>query len=63
MAKVLKSDPASLTQPMANFVTAIGSVKFSRRQWDTLVAMMTVNGMIKQEYRYEDSVFIGARAE
>ncbi len=62
-AKALKADPASLTHSMQTFIASIGDVKFSRKQWDTLVSMMTVNGMIKQPYRYEDYVFAGARME
>jgi ABC-type nitrate/sulfonate/bicarbonate transport system substrate-binding protein len=63
VAKALKAEPASLSQSMNTFVASIGNLKFSRKQWDTLIAMVTVNGMIKQEYRYEDNVFAGARVE
>lgn len=62
-AKALKADPASLGRSMTTFVASIGSVKFSRKQWDTLISMMTVNGMIKEPYRYEDDVFAGGRTE
>lgn len=61
VAKELKVDPKSLEGPIGTFVGALGTVKFSRRQWDAALSMMRANGMT-EEISYEKGVFAGARA-
>lgn len=61
IAQELKVDPAKLNAAMDTFIHAIGSVKFSREQWNTAIAMMKANGIVKQDYAYEANVFAGAR--
>jgi len=62
VATELKVDPKTLDAPIDTFIGALGSVKFSRSQWDTTVRIMKINGQLKEDVAYEDGVYAGSRA-
>lgn len=62
IAKELKVDPKSLTAGIETFTHVIGDCHFTRAQWDASIAMTKANGVVKENYAYEDYVFKGARA-